>query len=101
VDLETGICGGYLMYDAWKNRVIHENEKSDICGIHIPFVHALGCQFNMADIRRNTKEANQVYQMARQAISQNGSIKDTIAGFLRDFEVDGMSANPRMLHTIF
>ena len=44
----------------------------------------------MADIRRNTKEANQVYQMARQAISQNGSIKDTIAGFLRDFEVDGM-----------
>ena len=58
-------------------------------------------KFYMADIRRNTKEANQVYQMARQAISQNGSIKDSIAGFLRDFEVDGMLTTRRMLHTLF
>jgi hypothetical protein len=50
--------------------------------------------FNMADIRRNTKEANQVYQMARQAISQNGTMKDTIGAFLRDFEVDGMLHDP-------
>ena len=67
---------------------IHENEKSDTNDIFHPYMHQ-AVKFNMADIRRNTKEANQVYQMARQAISQNGSIKDTIAGFLRDFEVDG------------
>jgi hypothetical protein len=44
----------------------------------------------MSDIRRNTKEANQVYQIARQAISQNGTVKDSIASFLRDFTVNGM-----------
>ena len=45
----------------------------------------------MAEARRNTRESAQVYQIARHTISQNGSMKDTIASFLRDYTVNGIS----------
>lgn len=45
----------------------------------------------MSEARKNTRESAQVYQIARQTISQNGAMKDGIASFLRDFTYNGIS----------
>lgn len=43
----------------------------------------------MSEIRRSTRESVQVYANARNAISQNGVLKDLISSFLADYEVNG------------
>jgi DNA replication licensing factor MCM7 len=44
----------------------------------------------MADTRRTTRESVQVYANGRNAIGQNGVVKDLIGSFIRDFESNGM-----------
>lgn len=53
--------------------------------------HAAYLIFEMAEVRRSTRESVQVYANARNTISQNGVVKDLISSFLSEYEVNGKS----------